>query len=120
VARIVLNPLASSSLVPSSTAGSKLSGRVPSSSNSYLLPKRNASSTATTVAPIKTNDGISLDRPFGAPNYVQFASIDRQQEMSKVHTSNLQLDHSFITTQRETTTQLSCQRKKIDEQTAKN
>ncbi|XP_046652487.1 uncharacterized protein LOC124343263 [Daphnia pulicaria] len=80
VARIVLNPLASSS-----TAGSKLSGRTPSSSNSYLLPKRNASNatTTTTTTPIRLNDGLSLDRPFGAPNYVQFASIDRQQEISK-------------------------------------
>nr|CAH0099045.1 unnamed protein product [Daphnia galeata] len=77
VARIVLNPLASSSLVPSST------GKLGRTSNSYLLAKRNVSTTTTTTSPMRTNDGLSLDRPFGAPNYVQFASIDRQQEISK-------------------------------------
>ncbi|XP_032780676.2 uncharacterized protein LOC116918964 [Daphnia magna] len=66
VARIVLNPLTSSSWP--STANGKLV-RVPSN---FHLGKRNAS------------EGLSLDRPFGAPNYVQFASIDRQEEVSKI------------------------------------
>lgn len=91
MARIVLNPLASSSLVPSST------GKLGRTSNSYLLAKRNVSTTATTTSPMRTNDGLSLDRPFGAPNYVQFASIDRQQEISKVlYALNIATFISFI------------------------